>query len=58
VIVATHLDKTHLHSHFVLNSVSFSDGKCYNDCKATYGLLRDTSDHLCGEYGFSVIENP
>ncbi len=58
VIVATHLDKAHLHSHFVLNSVSFKDGKRYNDCKATYRLLRNTSDRLCREYGLSVIENP
>ena len=58
VIVATHLDKAHLHSHFVLNSVSFKDGKRYNDCKATYKLLRDTSDRLCSEYGLSVIKNP
>jgi hypothetical protein len=58
VIVATHLDKAHIHSHFVLNSVSFKDGKRYNDCKATYKLLRDTSDRLCSEYGLSVIENP
>lgn len=58
VIVATHLDKAHLHSHFVLNSVSFKDGKRYNDCKGTYDLLRRTSDRLCQEYGLSVIENP
>jgi hypothetical protein len=58
VIVATHLDKAHLHSHFVLNSVSYKDGKRYNDCKTTYDLLRRTSDRLCQEYGLSVIENP
>ncbi len=58
VIVATHLDKAHLHSHFVLNSVSYKDGKRYNDCKTTYDLIRRTSDRLCQEYGLSVIENP
>jgi len=58
VIVATHLDKAHLHSHFVLNSISYKDGKRYNDCKTTYDLLRRTSDRLCQEYGLSVIENP
>lgn len=58
VIVATHLDKCHLHSHFVINSVSFRDGKRYNDCKATYSLIRHTSDRLCQEYGLSIIENP
>lgn len=59
VIVATHLDKkNHLHNHFVLNSVSYIDGYRYNDCKATYKLMRDTSDRLCKEYQLSVIENP
>lgn len=58
VIVATHLDKKHIHNHFVLNSVSFVDGKKYNDCKATYALMRQTSDQLCREHGLSVIEQP
>ncbi|MBE6776023.1 MAG: hypothetical protein E7543_07535 [Ruminococcaceae bacterium] len=26
-------DRHHLHSHFVLNSVSFVDGKKFNSCK-------------------------
>jgi len=58
IIVATHLDKGHLHNHFVINSVSFLDGKKYNDCNASYRLLRQTSDRLCSEYGLSIVENP
>ena len=58
VVVSTHLDKRHLHNHFVLNSVSFMDGKRYYDNKATYALMRQTSDRLCREYSLSVIENP
>ena len=31
VLVATHLDKAHhLHNHFVVNSVSYADGKRYH----------------------------
>ena len=30
----------------------------YNDCKASYALIRETSDRLCREYGLSVIEHP
>jgi hypothetical protein len=52
------LDKHHLHNHFVLNSVSFRDGKRYYDNKATYALMRETSDRICKEYSLSVIENP
>ncbi len=58
VVVATHLDREHIHNHFVLNSVSFVDGKKFNDCKATYALMRRTSDELCREHGLSVIEAP
>jgi hypothetical protein len=58
VVVSTHLDKHHLHNHFVLNSVSFMDGKRYYDNNATYALMRQTSDRLCRKYSLSVIENP
>lgn len=58
VVVSTHLDKEHLHNHFVLNSVSFIDGKRYYDNKASYALLRRTSDRLCREHALSVIEQP
>ena len=58
VIVSTHLDKQHLHNHLVLNSVSFRDGKRYYDNKASYALLRQTSDRLCREHALSVIEHP
>ena len=33
VVVSTHLDHEHIHNHFVFNSVSFVDGKKYNDDK-------------------------
>lgn len=59
VVVATHLDKAnHLHNHFVLNTVSFVDGKKYFRSAKDYHDLQTTSDALCREYGLSVIENP
>ncbi|MCU6708038.1 relaxase/mobilization nuclease domain-containing protein [Paenibacillus sp. J5C_2022] len=58
VVVATHVDKDHLHNHFVLNSVSFMDGKRYYDNKVSYSLMRQTSDQLCREHALSVIEQP
>lgn len=57
VLVATHLDKEHhLHNHFVVNSVSFSDGLRYHRSNQDYRDMRNTSDRLCREYGLSVIE--
>lgn len=59
VVVATHLDKAnHLHNHFVLNTVSFVDGKKYFRSAKDYHELQATSDALCREYGLSVIEHP
>ena len=59
VLVATHLDKAHyLHNHFVVNSVSFADGKRYHRTKRDYRDMRNVSDRLCREYALSVIEHP
>ena len=61
VIVSTHLNKAHLHSHIVFNSVSFVDGAMYRDqLKDYYGGngvgIRGTSDALCRAHGLSIIE--
>ncbi|MCL2426325.1 MAG: relaxase/mobilization nuclease domain-containing protein, partial [Oscillospiraceae bacterium] len=59
VIVTTHLDKiNHLHCHFVINTVSFVDGKKFHRTKKDYYEMQKASDALCREYGLSVIENP
>ncbi len=58
VVIATHLNKEHLHNHFVINSVSFVDGKKYYDNTANYNLMKKISDRLCEEYNLSVIRNP
>ena len=58
VVVATHLDREHLHNHIIINSVSFIDGLKFHECRANTKLLRDTSDRICLEHGLSVIENP
>ena len=59
VLVATHLDKAnHLHNHFVVNSVSFTDGLRYHRTNQDYREMREASDRLCREYGLSVVENP
>jgi len=56
VVVATHLDKDHLHNHFVINTVSFIDGKKFHRTKQDYLDMKNTSDNFCREYGLSVIE--
>ena len=56
VLVSTHLNTDNLHNHFVLNSVSFVNGRKYRDTRRTYALMRKTSDDLCREYNLSVLE--
>lgn len=58
VVIATHLNKEHLHNHFVINSVSFVDGKKYYDNTANYNRMKKISDRLCEEHNLSVIRNP
>lgn len=59
VVVATHLDKAnHLHSHFVVNTVSWVDGIRYHRTEMDYYTMQVESDKLCREYGLSVIEEP
>ena len=56
VIVSTHLNTDNIHNHFVLNSVSFVDGKRFCNTKKDYALMRIASDKLCEEYGLSVLK--
>ena len=58
VIVATHVNTKCLHNHFVINSVSWTDGKRFRDNRATYKIMRETSDRICREHNLSVVENP
>lgn len=55
VVVSTHLNTKHFHNHFVINSVSFKDGKKYYSNLTNTALLRKTSDEICEEYGLSVL---
>lgn len=56
VVVSTHLNTENLHNHFVLNSVSFLDGKRFCNTKKDYAMMRKLSDKLCSEYGLSVLK--
>ena len=58
VVVATHIDREHLHSHFVFNSVSFEDGKKYHSNKESVEELMKLSDEICHKYGVHVLDTP
>ena len=56
VVVATHQNTNHIHNHFIINSVSFKDGKKYDNNKTNYSMMREVSDSLCEEYGLSTLD--
>jgi len=58
VLIATHLNTNCYHNHFVINSVSFKDGKRFRDNRITYREMREVSDRICKAHQLSVIENP
>ena len=47
VIVATHTDAEHIHSHFIINSVSFENGRKLHFEKDDLTQLRKFSDEIC-----------
>lgn len=59
VVIATHVDKHHVHNHLMLNSVSDKTGKKYHSSpESYYKQIRAISDRLCREHGLSVVMNP
>ena len=56
VLIATHVDAHHIHSHFVVNSVSFENGLKYHSSKDNIRKLREASDTICLKHGFSVVK--
>lgn len=58
-VVATHIDKGHIHNHIMLNAVSFYDYKTLRTVPyRTARQIRDISDRLCMEAHLSVIDDP
>ncbi len=57
-VVATHIDREHIHSHFVFNSISFEDGKKYHSNKEGVEQLMKLSDEICQRYGVHVLDTP
>jgi len=56
VLVTTHCDKEHIHSHFVINSVGFESGKKLRQLPSTLKQLRKLSDEICIAHGLSVLQ--
>lgn len=58
-VIATHIDKGHIHNHIIINSVSFYDYKKLRTVPyRTAQQIRSISDRLCMEAQLSVIKDP
>ena len=55
VVIATHVDAAHIHSHFVLNAVCFETGRMLRQHPDTLQKLRAISDELCMAHGLSIL---
>lgn len=55
VLVTTHCDANHVHSHFIINSVNFETGLKLRQNPQTLKTLRRVSDDICMAHGFSVL---
>lgn len=55
-VIATHIDKKHIHNHIIFNSTSFVDYKKFRSQPyKTVAKIREISDKVCKENGLSVL---
>lgn len=58
VLVCTHVDREHIHSHCVINSVNFETGKKLHMAKKQLQELMRRNDAICQEMGLPVFDAP
>ena len=59
-VLATHVDKAHIHNHLIFNNVNMCSGCSFETlenkgCKRSWKSLRQKSDDLCKEHGLSIV---
>lgn len=57
-VIATHLDKGHIHNHIIFNATNMATGHKFRCQKSTIGRIREVSDDLCRREGLSVLPVP
>ena len=56
ILISTHTDREHIHSHLVINSVSIEDGHKLQMSKKDLQDIKDLNDRICIAHGKSVCE--
>ena len=54
-IVATHIDKAHIHNHIIYNSTSLDASRKFNNFFLSGLAIQRLSDLICVEHGLSII---
>lgn len=57
-VCCTHTDKSHVHSHIIINSTNLDCTRKFRNFKGSAFVIRKIADQLCLENGLSVIEKP
>lgn len=55
VVIATHVDKQHIHSHIIINAYGIN-GRKFNDNQTTLKEIREHSDRVCLAFGIKPID--
>lgn len=56
VVIATHTDTNHIHSHIVINSVNFDDGKMLQISPKRYTAIKDYSNEIAERENLAVVD--
>ena len=54
-IVATHIDRAHIHNHIIFNSTSLDCSRKFKDFSLSGLAVQRVSDLVCAEHGLSII---
>ena len=57
-VVATHMDKKHVHNHIMQSAYSLDGHRKYRDTMDMLQAMRDMSDQLSQKYGLPIIVEP
>lgn len=57
-MIATHVDKDHVHNHIIFNAVNMKTGRKFRCQRDTISRIRQVSDDLCLKAGLSVMPEP
>lgn len=57
-LVATHIDKKHIHNHIIWDATALDASRKFRNFYNSTAVIRHLSDQICVEHGLSIVENP